>query len=430
MTTIEQIYQLFEKCRSISTDSRSIRANSIFFALKGEKFDGNKFIEEALNKKCIAAVSSDKKYINTKNVFVVPDTLITLQDLANTHRRKLAIPIIAITGTNGKTTTKELLASVLAQKIRVAYTGGNMNNHIGLPLTILAMNHTVDIGIVEMGANHKGEIKTLCDIAEPDYGVITNIGKAHLEGFGSIECITETKGELYEYLKKKNGIIFSNLDNPILQKLLNRYSSIGYGTAENAFCSGKYFEKGFEAAVEWKVNNEHGIAKSNLIGKYNFENILVAITIGAYFGVPGTAIDNAISCYYPRNNRSQLVKTSRNSMILDFYNANPTSMIAAIDNFINIEFSNKCLILGDMLELGKDSLTEHKAILDYIEKYNFTKVFLVGDFFSTFKSEYEFNFFPNVKTLATHFIKHPEASKFFLVKGSRGIKLEKCIDYL
>lgn len=430
MSTIEQIYKIFQTCQYISTDSRSIRPNSIFFALKGDNFDGNRFIEDAIQKGCAAAVSSDPKFSGNDKVFVVKDTLKVLQELANLHRRTLNIPIIAITGTNGKTTTKELLSSVLAQKIRVACTGGNKNNHIGVPLTLLSMNRTVDIGIVEMGANHIGEIKALCEIAEPDYGLITNIGKAHLEGFGSIEGVKKTKGELYDYLKKKNGIIFSNIDNPILNELLNNYSSIGYGKSDSAFCIGKYSEFGLEAAVEWQVNNEKGLAKSNLIGEYNFENILVAITVGSYFGVPGTAIDNAIACYFPRNNRSQLIKTSRNSLILDFYNANPTSMVAAIENFKNIKDKNKCLILGDMLELGSDALEEHKNLLDYVEQSNFKKVFLVGGIFNKFSTDYEFNFFKNVEDLAKNFVKHPETSKFFLVKGSRGIKLEKCTDYL
>lgn len=430
MSTIEQIYSVFKSCRAINTDSRISQPNSIFFALKGDNFDGNKFVDQALEKGCKAAVVSDPKFKGTDNVFIVDDTLKALQDLANLHRRKLNIPIFAITGTNGKTTTKELLASVMAQKVRVSYTSGNKNNHIGVPLTLLAMNHTVDFGIIEMGANHPGEIKTLCEIAEPDFGLITNIGKAHLEGFGSIENVKKTKGELYEYLKKKQGLIFSNIDNPILNELLNNYSSVTYGKSSKAFCCGEYKEFGLEAAVNWKVNNETGQAKSNLIGEYNFENILAAITVGSYFNVPGTAIDNAIACYHPRNNRSQLVKTLRNSLILDFYNANPTSMSAAIDNFNKIKDRNKCLILGDMLELGEDSLEEHKKILDKVEAINFRKVFLVGEQFYKYNGKYEFNFFKTVEDLAKYFVTHPEASKFFLIKGSRGIKLEKCTDYL
>ncbi|MDD2387154.1 MAG: UDP-N-acetylmuramoyl-tripeptide--D-alanyl-D-alanine ligase [Bacteroidales bacterium] len=430
MNTIEQIYAIFKVCKKINTDSRIITPNSIFFALKGDNFDGNKYVEDALAKGSIAAVTSDKRFKDIDNIFIVSDTLKALQDLANYHRRQLKIPIIGITGSNGKTTTKELLASVLAQKLRVAYTGGNKNNHIGVPLTLLAMNHTVDIGIIEMGANHKGEIKTLCEIAEPEYGLITNIGKAHLEGFGSIENIKQTKGELYDYLKKNQGIIFSNIDNEILNELLNTYSSVSYGQSEKSYCQGIYTEFGYEAAVKWEANNQKGLAKSNLIGAYNFENILAAITVGSYFNVPETAIDNAIACYYPRNNRSQHVKTIRNSLILDFYNANPTSMIAAIDNFDRIVEKNKCLILGDMLELGVDSIKEHKMILEKIEDMNFRKVYLVGSEFYNFNNKYEFIFFKKVEDLALQLVKKPEIGKFFLIKGSRGIKLEKCTDYL
>ncbi len=430
MSNIEQIYSIFKSCKSINTDTRIKQPNSLFFALKGENFDGNKFVQEAFDNGCKAAVVSDPKLKNMENVFLVEDTLKTLQKLANYHRKKLGIPILAITGTNGKTTTKDLISSVMAQKLRVSYTSGNKNNHIGVPLTILAMNHTVDFGIIEMGANHQGEIKTLCEITDPDYGLITNIGKAHLEGFGSIENIKQTKGELYEYLKQKNGVIFSNIDNPILNDLLSGYESFTYGASDKANCVGTYKEVGLKAIIEWQSSTQKGIAKSNLIGDYNFENILAAITIGVYFKVPGTAIDQAISSYNPRNNRSQLVKTLRNSLILDFYNANPTSMSASIDNFNKIKDRNKCLILGDMLELGNDSADEHKKILDKVESSNFRKIFLVGKEFYKFNDKYEFKFFKNVEDLAGFLVKHPEISNFFLIKGSRGVKLEKCVDYL
>jgi UDP-N-acetylmuramoyl-tripeptide--D-alanyl-D-alanine ligase len=430
MTTTEKIYQIFKSCRSVSTDSRIIQPDSIFFALKGENFDGNKFIVSAIENGCQAAVTSNKHLADGEKIFYVPDTLKELQNLANLHRRNLKIPIIAITGTNGKTTTKELVSSVLAKKVRVSCTGGNKNNHIGVPLTLLSMNHTVDIGVVEMGANHIGEIKALCEIAEPDYGIITNIGKAHLEGFGSLEGVKKAKGELYDYLKQKNGVIFNNTDNQILSDILGKYSSIGYGKTDNSYCKGEYSEVALHAAVKWQTDNESGYAKSNLIGEYNFENILVAIAIGSYFGVPGTAIDAAISCYFPRNNRSQLVKTSRNSLILDFYNANPTSMVAAISNFDNINDKNKCLILGDMLELGDDAADEHKKILDLAEERKFKKCYFVGSNFYNLKDNYEFNFFKTVEEFASYMVKHPETGKFFLIKGSRGIRLEKCTDYL
>lgn len=430
MSNTEKIYNYYKQCKSICTDSRSVSKGSIFFALKGDNFDGNKYVLEALEKGCGAAVSSDVNLANYPNVFYASDVLKELQKLANYHRKQLNIPIIAITGTNGKTTTKELVAAVLAKQYRVAYTSGNRNNHIGVPLTLLSMNQTVDVGIIEMGANHIGEIKSLCEIAEPSMGLITNIGKAHLEGFKSIENVMQAKSELYDYLKDNNGVVFCNNDNQTLLNLLGDYINISYGSKGNYFCHGKYIEKSLLASVKWTSQHESGIANTNLIGEYNFENILAAITIGRYFKVPGTAIDIAIQNYFPRNNRSQLVKTRRNSLILDFYNANPTSMMAAINNFENITVQNKGFILGDMLELGTDSLEEHKKILEYIKKLKFKKVFLVGEMFYNFKNEYDFLFFNNVEALAQFFVKEPENASFILVKGSRGIKLEKCIDYL
>ncbi|HPL05394.1 MAG TPA: UDP-N-acetylmuramoyl-tripeptide--D-alanyl-D-alanine ligase [Bacteroidales bacterium] len=430
MTSVEKIYSLFKKSSGINTDSRVKQKNALFFALSGENFDGNEFVETAINNGCIAAICSNKKLANNENIFYVDNTLKTLQALANYHRKLLKIPIIAITGTNGKTTTKELISTVLAQKYRIAYTSGNKNNHIGVPLTILSMNRTVDIGIVEMGANHQGEIKTLCEIAEPNYGIITNVGKAHLEGFGSFEIVKKTKAELYDHLKLKNAEIFINADNSQLIEMLGNYSAIKYGKDTNYYCSGKYSELSLQATVSWSCKNETGLAKSNLIGDYNFENILAAITIGKYFEVPGTAIDTAILRYYPNNNRSQLVKTNRNNLILDYYNANPTSMELAIKNFENIKDKNKGLILGDMLELGKDCETEHKKLLEYISSKNFKKVYLIGPRFYKFKEEYRFNFFNTVDDFAKHIVKNPEIGNFFLIKGSRGIKLEKCTDYL
>lgn len=430
MISIEKIYSLFKKSSGINTDSRVKQKNALFFALSGENFDGNEFVENAIENGCLAAICSNKRLANNENIFYVENTLNTLQKLANYHRKQLKTPIIAITGTNGKTTTKELISTILAQTHRVAYTSGNKNNHIGVPLTILSMNRTVDIGIVEMGANHQGEIKTLCEIAEPNYGIITNVGKAHLEGFGSFEIIKQTKSELYDYLKLKNGEIFINADNPLLVEMLGNYSAIKYGIDSNYYCSGKYSELSLQATVSWKSKNEKGIAKSNLIGAYNFENILAAITIGQYFKVPGTAIDNAILRYYPNNNRSQLVKTNRNNLILDYYNANPTSMELAIKNFENIKDNSKGLILGDMLELGKDSEIEHKKILEYISNKSFKKVYLIGPHFYKFKEEYGFNFFNSVDDFAKHIVKNPETGNFFLIKGSRGVKLEKCTDYL
>lgn len=430
MEKLEQIYQIFASCKNISIDSRIIKPNSIFFALKGENFDGNKFVKQALDNGCIAAVASDKTLSDDNRVVIVEDTLITLQKLANLHRKKLNIPIIAITGSNGKTTTKELISTVLAQKYRVVSTSGNKNNHIGVPLTLLSMNKTVDIGVVEMGANHIGEIETLCQIAEPNFGLITNIGKAHIEGFGSFEGVIKAKTELYNYLKKYNGIIFYNGDNPILREAIGNSSGIPYGTNDDFFCKGEYSEINLHSAVKWKTSTDNGFAKSNLIGKYNFENILAAIALGNYFGVSGTAIDTAINCYFPRNNRSQLVKTQRNTLIIDCYNANPTSMEAAIMNFYNINEKNKILILGDMFELGDIEVDEHKKILELIDRLKFRRAYLIGKNFKNFEKKYEYFFFNTVEEAIKVLSKHPESGKFILIKGSRGIRLEKTLDYL
>lgn len=432
MMTIEKIYSVFEQYGKICIDSRRIQKDSIFFAIKGENFDGNEFAEMAVSKGCVLAVVDNKSLVNHEKMIYVPNVLKALQELARMHRKRLKIPIVGITGTNGKTTTKELLATVLAQKFRVAYTSGNKNNHIGVPLTLLSMNSTVDFGIVEMGANHIGEIKRLCEIALPNYGLITNIGVAHIEGFGSFEGVEKAKKELYDYLSLNDGIIFVNADNNILMKSFsnNNQELVTYGKGNGVFCRGEYSEHSFSAGVKWSTANSSGLSKSNLVGDYNFENILAAVAIGNYFEIPPPAIDSAISSYTPSNNRSQLVSGTRNKIIFDLYNANPTSMYAAIDNFLKIGNGNKCLILGDMLELGKTAFEEHKKLLDYIADKDFKKVFLVGELFKQFEDYYEYEFFNDSATLAQYLIKFPDVGKFFLVKGSRGIKLEKCTDYL
>ena len=430
MNTLEKVYQIFQTYKYVSTDTRAINQNSIFWALKGNNFDGNDFVEEAMEKGVKAAVTSRKNLEDeSKNIFYVPDTLKALQDMAIMHRNSLNIPIIAITGTNGKTTTKELIATVLSQKYRISYTPGNRNNHIGVPLSILAINKTIDIGIIEMGANHVGEIKTLCDLARPSHGIITNIGLAHLEGFGCFENIKKTKGELYDYLKYNKGIIFNNADNPILSEILSENLSFSYGK-KYAYCIGEYVDINMHAAVKWQSENLSGFAKSNLIGEYNFENILAAITVGLYFNVVPTSIDMAISNYIPCNNRSQIYESAKNTIIKDYYNANPTSMLLAIESFFKRENSEKCLILGDMLELGENSLEEHKKIIDLVAKKDFLKIYFIGENFYHFKNNYDYHFFKTIEELNEYICKNPEHSKFILIKGSRGMKLEKCVDYL
>ena len=430
MKNLEKLYEIFKKYRFISTDSRTIREGSIFWAFKGDNYDGNMFVEESFSKGAIAAVTTQSELADeAKNIFYVPDAIKALQDFAIIHRNNLKIPIIAITGTNGKTTTKELIATVLSQKYRVSYTSGNLNNHIGVPLTILAINHTIDIAVIEMGANHPHEIKDLCNIVKPTHGLITNIGIAHLEGFGNFEQIKQTKAALYEYLIENKGTLFNNADNTILTELLNGYFSFSYGK-QKAYCTGEFVSLNMKAAVKWNSDKASGFAKSNLIGEYNFENILAAITVGLFFEVPAVSIDIAIANYTPNNNRSQICETNKNTLIKDFYNANPISMSLSIENFAKIDNNNKCLILGDMLELGTESGVEHKKIIEQISKLNFKTINLIGKHFYEFKNNYPFNFFETVEDFEKFMVKYPEHSKLILIKGSRGIKLEKCIDYL
>lgn len=364
-------------------------------------------------------------------VFLLKFNITAFRNKAVEYRNKLNIPVIAVTGTNGKTTTKELIATVLSKKYKVASTGGNYNNHIGVPLTILSIDKTVDIAVIEMGANHPGEIKHLAEIAKPTHGLITNIGIAHLEGFGSFEGVKKTKNELYNFLKENRGIIFSNKDNNILQELLGDYPRIKYGTSD-ADCCGKFIDNNPFVSVEWNYKEHSGIVNSNLIGQYNFENILAAITIGNFFGVDAEKINNAIENYFPDNKRSQYTKTDNNTIIQDCYNANPFSMKLAIENFINLKGNDKCLIIGDMLELGESSKVEHDKILKLIADNSFENVFLIGSNFFAAKNENypNFSFYNNVDDLVCDLKTNKLISKTILIKGSHGIRLEKCIAYL
>ena len=430
MIQIEQLYSLFLKSGIVCTDSRRVSKNSIFFALSGDNFNGNLYAEEALSKGCSYAVVDDIKLQENPKCIYVKDSLKALQELSNFHRTKLGIPILAITGSNGKTTTKELVSTILAQKYRVAATKGNLNNHIGVPLTLLSMNNTIDFGVVELGASSAGEIANLCEICAPNFGIITNVGHAHIEGFGSFEGVMQAKAEMYEYFKKNNGIVFLNQDSHYLSDMIGNYSYISYGKSKNAYCNGTLTNKDMYVGVKWACNAYSGLTTSNLFGNYNFENILAAITIGNYFNIAPSIIDKTISSYIPRNNRSQLISGRRNQLILDYYNANPTSMIAAIDNFTNYRNVKKGLILGDMLELGKESIESHHNILNLISQSGYEDVFLVGSIFGSFKDSFPFKYFIDSEQLANYFIKHPISGRMILVKGSRSIKLERCTDYL
>jgi len=429
MTSTEKIYRLFTRFPSVSTDSRKIETDSIFFALKGENFNGNKFANEALTKGAVFSIIDEEEYVTSSKTILVDDVLKTLSELATLHRRKLSVPILAITGTNGKTTTKELVSAVLSQKFNVSYTQGNLNNHIGVPLSMLKMNSKTEFGVIEMGANHPGEIAQLCKIAEPDFGIITNIGKAHLEGFGSIEGVIKTKSELFNYLKEHKGKFFYNQENPILKEIVGKYSStITFGTKEGSLRGELLNSPPF---VNVKVNFKKGILylNTNLIGNYNFENVMAAACIGNYFEIDPLKIQKALKDYQPQNSRSQLIKKGNLKIIMDAYNANPTSMRASVKSFLADNTGDNYLVLGDMLELGTYSKQEHKAILELIYELKPKDVFLVGSAFFQFNREYDFNFFTSVLELNSFLEKKSIKNGNVLIKGSRGIKLEKTLEY-
>ena len=427
----EQIYSLFEKHPAVSTDTRNIIKNSIFFALKGINFDGNKFAQEALDKGASYAVVDDKSLMGKKNHILADNVLTTLQQLANYHRKQLAIPIIGITGSNGKTTTKELIASVLQRKYNISFTEGNLNNHIGVPLTLLKMNSETEIGVVEMGANHPGEIAELSNIAEPDYGIITNVGKAHLEGFGSFEGVIKTKSELYDFLKANNKPCFINIDNEILVKQAKELQLLSYGTSEKADLKGYPEESTYYLIVKALFPKGWLYLKSRLIGGYNFENILAAARVGIEFNIDPLEIQKAIENYEPSNNRSQLLNKGSNKIIMDAYNANPTSMTASLSNFFKINHEKKLIILGDMLELGEDSPAEHQKIVELIKGQDITGIYLIGTQFMSTHSDKKIKKFEKIELLYDYLyqLKKVENS-LILIKGSRGIHLEKILELL
>jgi UDP-N-acetylmuramoyl-tripeptide--D-alanyl-D-alanine ligase len=429
---IEELYSLFIKHPDVSIDSRNIRKKCLYFALKGDRFDGNQFAKKAIEDGAVYAIIDDKTFATDNRCLLVDDTLKTLQLLANYHRKKLNIPIFAITGTNGKTTTKELVASVLKQKYNTVFTQGNLNNHIGVPLTLLSMNANTEFGVVEMGANHQFEIKELCEIAEPNYGLITNIGKAHLEGFGSFENIIKTKCELYDFLEIHGGTIFYNAENIILREKLETVDvkRIPYGTSKELKINGNVNNARPFLSVELQQNENKYIVSTNLIGSYNLENIVAAVCVGDYFRVESIQIKKALEDYVPSNNRSQLIRSKNNNIYLDAYNANPTSLRASLQNFKELELENKYLILGDMLELGLDAEKEHINILRFVEEADFHKVILVGEVFSKLKSSANYIKFPTVSQAKIWLEKNKIYSSNILIKGSRGIQLERLVEYL
>ena len=417
---ISKLYNIFKEYPSISTDSRNIKKDSIFFALKGENFNGNKFAEEALKSGCKYAVIDEKEYEINENYILVNNALKTLQQLASLHRDNINIPIIAITGTNGKTTSKELITSCLSSELETAYTKGNYNNHIGVPLTLLEINKKHEIGIIEMGANHKNEINFLCEIAKPSYGIITNIGKAHLEGFKNFEGVKSTKKELYDFIKKNNGVIFINNDDKTLNEISKNIKSITYGK------NGDIIGKEVTSSVYTEVLFNKIKINSNLIGSYQFYNIMLAIAVAKHFSIKEKNIIKSLESYYPKNNRSQVIQSESNLIILDAYNANPSSMSEMINSFYKIKKDGKVCILGDMGELGIFSKNEHEEIIKLNKKLNL-KTFYIGSEFRKLTKKNSFIDFQEFKNYLKDF---PITNSTILIKGSRSQKLENIVELL
>ena len=420
------LFDLFYSCSSVCTDTRNILPDSLFIALKGSNFNGNEFAEEAITKGAKFAIVDEKNFANSKQIYYVKNSLIFLQNLALYHRRKFNIPVIGITGTNGKTSTKELCAAVLKQKFNVLFTEGNLNNHIGVPLTILKLTQKHDLAIIEMGANKKGDIKELAEIAEPTHGIITNIGQAHLEGFGSASTILHTKKELYDFLEINKGVIFINAEDPVLVSITTENTAlIKYGrTAEGSNIKGEITEIKPEIYFNLEITRNIEKIKSNLIGEYNFTNMLAAASIGYFFGISIADIKIGIESYVPKNNRSQIKRTNNNVLILDAYNANPTSVNAAIDSFIQMTHESKFFILGDMLELGTESITFHQSIVDKCISNNLEGIFIGKNYKNCSNNTNSFYFFEQKDEASIYLRKEKLQGRFILLKGSRGIGLE------
>jgi len=432
MISLEALYSIFCSHPKISTDSRKMLPGSLFFSLKGERFNGNEYARRAIRNGAAYALIDEPAFRENERYLLVDDCLKMLQRLANYHRRRFSIPLIAITGSNGKTTTKELVGKVLGKRYRTHFTQGNLNNHIGVPLTLLEMPPEAEIAVVEMGANHPGEIDFLCQIAEPTHGLITNIGKAHLEGFGNLEGVKQTKSELYRYLEKQKGLVFINLDEPFLQELAGGNSrKVNYKQSDAPHPQNGDFEvkllsvQPFVEVAFLSEKRELLSAKSQLIGAYNFPNIMTAIALGNFFKVPAEKIKSAIENHVPANNRSQILEIDPNTFILDAYNANPDSMKNALNHFAQMKAPKKIAILGDMLELGDHSQKEHRKILEFAIDCRFDKLVVVGKEFAAPAKEQDVLHFGNLGQLKRWFEQQHFEKTHFLVKGSRGVGLEK-----
>lgn len=419
---VQEFYSLYQQCGKVTIDSRKIEPKDIFFAFSGENFNAATLAEQAIEKGALAAIVEQKEYENLdKNIFYTPSTLTFLQELSQFHRQQLKIPVIGLTGSNGKTTTKELISAVLSQKYKVQFTFGNLNNHIGVPLTLLSIKPEHDIAVVEMGANHQKEIQELCELAQPNIGYITNFGKAHLEGFGGFEGVIKGKSELYDYLKQNHQTILLNLNDDLQKERVGHYAPvISFGTPDADY----YFEQLAEDNFVG-LGFKGEVAQSHLTGNYNFTNLCAAASLGFHFGLSFQQIKHAIEGYTPTNMRSQVMVKNGKTLVLDTYNANPSSMAVSLQNFKSFEGS-KTVIMGDMLELGEESLAEHQAILALAQSLNFETIITVGKEFA----EVTNNNFKTTTELIDYLQKHSIDTQNILLKGSRGIALEKIIEYL
>lgn len=424
--SIPELYQIYLQHPAVQTDSRKVRQGDIFFALKGDNFNGNAFAAKALEDGAVYAVVDDASVALDEHYILTEDALKTLQQLASHHRSQLNIPVIAITGSNGKTTTKELMITVLAARFKTYATEGNLNNHIGVPLTLLKIKADAEMAIVEMGANHIGEIASYCEIAKPNFGLITNCGKAHLEGFGSLEGVRKAKGELYDYLRNFNGSIFRNADLDYLQEMAHDIQEqVTYGTG-NARIIGKAIG---DAAMLRVVILSSGLEtqiQTQLVGNYNLPNVLAAIAVGNYFGIDIDTIKKALEQYQPSNSRSQWIEKGDNKIILDAYNANPSSMKLALENFAGMQAEDKWLLLGAMKEMGSESTSEHQALADLAATLGFKNVILTGDEFASVKHHY--TWFATSEEVKGYLLQHPIHHATILIKGSRGSKMELTLE--
>ena len=432
MVSIEHIYSRFNESTGITTDTRQCREGMMFVALRGENFDGNRYAKSALEQGCRYAVVDNAAYADPadERYLLVDDSLKALQQLARHHRRTLGLPIVGITGTNGKTTTKELIAAVLSRKYHIHYTQGNLNNHIGVPLTLLQLTTEHEMAVVGMGASHPGDIKELVEIAEPDYGLITNVGMAHLQGFGSLEGVIRTKGEMYDYLRTTpRRTIFLNTGNHHLCAIAEGLETVTYSQAEEADICGKLIDCAPYLRFQWrKRDGQWHEVSTRLIGSYNIDNALCAVAVGTYFGVAEEEVSAALSEYTPTNNRSQLTKTEHNTLVVDAYNANPTSMRAAIDNFALMEVPHKMLILGDMKELGEATATAHQEVVDLLDARDFAEVWLVGPAFAATRHTQR-TFADAEEVKAALEAERPEGCTI-LIKGSNSMKLAPLVEWL